>query len=524
MNQALTQTGSHIQVLIPICLIAASVIVVLIGRRSSKWRDTLVMVAVALSACLSVIIFLKVFSSASGHIEYFLGYGWHGARYLKTGQPIGIVLRTDIFGAIMLLLITGLGLLAAVYSIPYVHHEITDARHTHYYTLFMLMLAGMTGIVMTGDIFNFYVFFEIASLSSYALVSITGKAESLEATFKYLLVGALSSIFIVFGIGLLFNATGTLNMQYASRQVTRIMTSGPDSYIYPFRYLIFASLALLVMGFSIKAALFPGHAWLADAHPVAPSSISALLSGLVIKATGIYPLVRFLFGVFVIQEGHYGSLLRPLFLTVSIVTMFGGSFFAIAQTKLKRMLAFSTIAQVGYIMFGIALITEMGIAASILHIINHAIVKGMLFLVSGIIIYQTGITDIADMGKLSYKMPITMLCFTVGACSMVGVPPLSGFMSKWVLANAAFKAGLPFLIVFLLLSSLLNAVYYFRVVAISYFGDPRIDIKKKEKPPAMMQVPVMILAILVVLIGILIKFPYHQTAMPAAARIFEIHR
>lgn len=522
MHSSLTQSGSQLQVLIPICLIFAAVIMPIIGRWIKRLREPLYLLTTTLSACMAIIVFLKVFHSPVGYIEYYLGYGWQGMRLLKTGQPIGIVLRTDLLGAILLLLINGIGLLAAIYSIPYIKHEVPKHKETYYYTLFLLMLAGMSGIVITGDCFNFYVFFEIASISSYALVSITGKAESLEATFKYLLVGALSSIFIVFGIGLLFNATGTLNMQYAAQQVAKIVTSSPDSHIFPLRYLLFASLGLFIMGFSVKAALFPGHAWLADAHPVAPSSISALLSGLVIKATGIYPLLRFLFGIFAIHSGYYGRLLRPLFLTIAIITMLGGSFFAIAQTKLKRMLAFSTIAQVGYIMFGISLITNSGVAGSILHIINHAIVKSLLFLVSGIIIYQTGITDIADMGKLGYKLPLTMTCFAIGACSMVGVPPLSGFMSKWVLANAAFEAGLPFLIVFLLISSLLNAVYYFRVVAISYFGIPKIDIDKREEPPAMMQIPVVILTFFVVLLGILIKYPFHQAAVPAAKLLFRI--
>jgi multicomponent Na+:H+ antiporter subunit D len=521
MEPSLAQSGSQLQVLIPICLIFTAVLMPILGRWAKRLREYLYLFATIFAAYMSVIIFLKVFKAPNGYIEYFLGYGWQGARFLKTGQPIGIVLKTDLFGAILLLLINGIGALAAIYSIPYIHHEVPRSKHTYYYTLFLLMLGGMSGIAVTGDIFNFYVFFEIASISSYALVSITGKAESLEATFKYLLVGALSSIFIVFAIGLLFNATGTLNMEYASRQVAKIIMSKPDSFIYPFRYLIFASVGLFIMGFSVKAALFPGHAWLADAHPVAPSSISALLSGLVIKATGIFPLVRFLFGIFAIHSGYYGKLLRPLFLTIAVITMLGGSFFAIAQTKLKRMLAFSTIAQVGYIMFGIGLITNSGVAGSILHIINHAIVKGLLFLISGIIIYKTGITEIADMGKIGYKMPLTMACFAIGACSMVGVPPLSGFMSKWVLANASYEAGLPFLIGFLLLSSLLNAVYYFRVVAISYFGIPKIDIEKKDEPPAMMQLPIIILTFLVVLLGILIKYPYHQAAMPAALMVFK---
>jgi multicomponent Na+:H+ antiporter subunit D len=448
-----------------------------------------------------------------------------------------------------------------IYSLQSIHHEVPQEKHAYYYTLLILMLAGMSGIAITGDCFNFYVFFEIASISSYTLVSISGKPESLEATFKYILTGALSSILIVFAIGLLFNATGTLNMNYAGQQVMKIVSSHAESPLYPYRYLIYASLGLFIMGFSVKAAFFPSHAWLADAHPAAPSSISALLSGLIVKVTGIFLLIRFIFTVFGIHRGYYGEMFTPLFLIISIVTMLSGSLFAIVQTQLKRMLAYSTIAQMGHILFGIALLTPNGLAGSILHMINHAIVKSMLFLCSGIIIYKTGIKDINDMGRMGYRMPLTMACFTIGACSMVGVPPLCGFMSKWVLATASYQAGMPYLLIILLISSLLNAVYYFRVVAIAYFGNPqnatlntvsnvildatshtiskatsktskatsKIEAEKRDKEwgqisnlspfdeaPAMMLVPVCTLALLVIILGVLVKYPYHGAALPAA--------
>ena len=513
--------ASHLQVLIPVILLIAALTIPLIAKINTGYREPLVVLATLLSCLFSIAVFWKVLSSPTHYIEYLIGYAWSGLKLLGSGQPIGITLRTDLLGAILLLLINFIGFLATVYSLKYIHHDVPKEKHTYYYTLLLLMLTGMSGIAITGDCFNAYVFFEVASISSYALVAISGKAESLEATFKYLLIGALSSVFIVFAIGLLFNATGTLNMHYASQQIAKIIDSGPTSPLYPYRYLIYASLGLFIMGFSVKAAFFPGHAWLADAHPVAPAPISALLSGLIVKATGVFLLIRFLFSIFGIHKGYYGRILSPFFLIISAVTILSGSLFAIVQTQLKRMLAYSTIAQMGYILFGIALITHSGLAGSILHIINHAIVKSLLFLCSGIIIYKTGIKNITDMGKLGYRMPATMACFAIGACSMVGVPPLAGFMSKWVLATAAFQAGMPYLVIILLLSSLLNAVYYFRVIAVSYFGDPKIEVNKIDEAPRTMLFPVLVLALLVLILGILVKHPYHGAAVPSSRLLFK---
>jgi len=513
--------ASHLQVLIPVTLIAIALLIPIISKVNKKYREPVVLLVTAFSCLGSLAIFLKVLASPTGYIEYLVGSAWSGKMLLQTGQPIGIVLRTDLIGAILLLLINSIGFLVCIYSLKYIHHEVPEEKHAYYYTLLLMMLAGMCGIAITGDCFNFYVFFEIASISSYALVSISGKPESLEATFKYILVGALSSILIIFAIGLLFNATGTLNMNYAGQQIMKIISSPPESALYPYRYLIYASLGLFIMGFSVKAAFFPSHAWLADAHPAAPASISALLSGLIVKATGIFLLIRFIFTVFGIHRGYYGEIFSPLFLIISSITILSGSLFAVVQTQLKRMLAYSTITQMGYILFGIALITQNGLAGSILHMINHAIVKSMLFLCAGIIFYKTGIKDITDMGRLGYRMPVTMACFTIGACSLVGVPPLCGFMSKWVLATAAYQAGMPYLLIILLISSLLNAVYYFRVVAIAYFGNPKIEVDKTDEAPATMLVPVCTLALLVIILGVLVKYPYHGAALPAARMLLR---
>jgi multicomponent Na+:H+ antiporter subunit D len=272
------------------------------------------------------------------------------------------------------------------------------------------------------------------------------------------------------------------------------------------------------MGFGIKSAFFPAHAWLADVHPVAPSSISALLSGVVIKITGIFLLIRFVFGVFRVQLGNFGPLLSLLLLIIAAISAIGGSLFAIAQNDLKRMLAYSTIAQVGYILIGIGLMSKAGLSGAILHIINHAVMKALLFLCAGGIIYNTGIRKISELNRIGYRMPVTMACFTIGALSMIGVPPLSGFMSKWVLVSASLEAHVPLMVVVLILGSLLNAAYYLRVVVVAFVGrpiqaantasaalkgnNPRVNNPRVDEVPWSMLIPMIALAAATILLGL----------------------
>jgi multicomponent Na+:H+ antiporter subunit D len=472
MHSSLTTSGSHLQVLIPILFISNAFLIPFIASRlkcSVRWWAVAVN---GVALLLSINLLGQIMGSANGYLDYFPGHSWGGARYLASGQPIGIVIRSDILGGIMLLLVTGVGLLVTLYSSCYIIPLIPPHKEKYYYTLLLLMFAGMCGICLTGDCFNLYVFLEVASISAYALVAISGKPSSLEAALKYMLIGAFSSILVLFGIGLLFSATGTLNMAYAAQQISKILSSAADSPLNPLRYIVFASLALLIMGFSIKSAFFPAHAWLADVHPVAPSSISAMLSGLVVKITGVFLLIRFVFGVFRVQPGHYGQLFSLLLLIIAGISAVGGSLFAIAQADLKRMLAYSTIAQLGYILIGVGLMSKAGLSGAILHIINHAVMKALLFLCAGAIIYNTGIRKISEMGRIGYRMPVTMFCFTIGALSMIGVPPLSGFMSKWVLISASLEEHVPLMAMVLILGSLLNAAYYLRVVLIAFVGKP----------------------------------------------------
>ena len=500
----IAQSGSHLQVLIPVLFISTALIIPIVFHKRPSGSSYFALVAVCLGFVAAWVLFMQVLDSRQGYLEYFLGHSWGGERFLASGQPIGIVLRSDLFGCLLVLMITGIGLLATLYSQKYIPHEIAPHKIGYYYSLLLMMLAGMVGICLTGDCFNFYVFLEVASISSYALVAIPGRGESLEAAFKYMLIGTVGSILLVFGIALLFSATGTLNMAYAAQQIGKILNAPPDSPLADFKHLIYASLGLFIIGLSIKSAFFPTHAWLADAHPAAPASISALLSGVVVKATGVFLFIRFIFTVFGIHKNEYGDLLSPVFLLIAVVTTIGGSIFAIAQNDLKRMLAYSTVAQMGYILIGIGLITPAGLEGAILHMFNHALIKALLFFCAGAVIYKTGIRDIRQMSRIGYRMPLTMACFTVGALSIIGVPPLNGFMSKWVLAEAALEANLSILVVVLLVSSLLNAVYYFRVVAIAFFSSSHHEHETYTctEVPWEMAVPLVVLVIALIFFGL----------------------
>lgn len=506
MIASVPESGSHLQALIPIIYVGVGLIIPILFKKKAS-ADKCASVALAVTGLMFVAawaLFFQVSGHAHGYMDYFLGHSWSGQRLLANGQPIGIVMRTDLFGALMVLLVTGIGFLSTLYSQKYIPHCVKRFKLKYYYSLILLMLGGLAGICLTGDCFNFYVFLEVASISSYALVAIPGEGESLEAAFKYMLIGALGSLLMVFGIALLFAATGTLNMAAASLQITKIVNAGHGSALANYQHLIYASLGLFIIGLSIKSAFFPTHAWLADAHPAAPASVSALLSGLVVKVTGVFLFIRFVFKVFGLHRNNYGDMLSPLLLMIAALTIIGGSLFAIAQNDLKRMLAYSTVAQMGYMLLGIGLITSAGLQGSIMHMINHGIIKSLLFLCSGAVIYKTGIRDIRQMSRMGYRMPLTMACFTVGALSMVGIPPLNGFMSKFALAEASMEAGMPVLVVVLLCSSLLNAVYYFRVVGISYFSTEHHgkDAHPSDDAPWQMVVPIVILAVCVVLFGL----------------------
>ncbi|MCD5409385.1 MAG: monovalent cation/H+ antiporter subunit D family protein [Methanocellales archaeon] len=476
----------HFPILVVMVPLTAAYLMPVLGLWRKKLCHPLATASTFISFCISLVLAKSVMTY--GMISYHLG-GW--------APPWGIELVVDYLSAFMCITITFISLLAVVYSKNYVDKELPKGKMTPYYTLLMLLIGGMLGVVVTGDMFNLFVLTEILSVAAYALVAISEKKRSYIASYKYLLLGAIGTSLILLGTGYLYIITGTLNMADLSIRLQPWYGS----------YVVFAALAFLMVGFGIKTALFPLHTWLPDAHSIAPSPISVILSALVIKV-GAYAMIRILFTVF---QPEFVTEVIPIasaLAWVAAAAILIGSLFAISQTDVKRMLAYSSVAHIGYVMLGIGLATEMSTIGGILHIFNHALAKACLFFCAGAIIYKTGLRNINDLVGLGDKMPITVAAFTLAAISMIGLPPTAGFFSKWYLCIGAFEVGKWIFAIVILLASLLTAVFYFRVINLIYFGEHKQEgqVKVDEVSPSML-IPMVILALGCIIFGIFVGIP-----------------
>ena len=397
--------------------------------------------------------------------------------------PIGINMVLDGLSALMLITISVVAFASTLFSVEYMKMYTSKLR---YYSLFLLMLAGMNGVVLSGDMFNLYVFMEIASVASYALVGFGCEHEELEASFKYIVLGTVASAFILLGIGMTYGTVGSLNMAQISEQISRNGMSNA---------LLFA-IALFIMGFGLKAALVPFHAWLPDAHPSAPAPISSMLSGVLIKALGIYTLARILFNVIGVSEQF--SLILMVLGTLSMVV---GVLLALGQLDLKRLLAYSSISQVGYIILGIGLGTPLGILGGLFHLMNHSVFKSLLFLNSGAFEYTTGTRQLEEMGGLKEKMPVTVNTSIIASMSIAGVPPFSGFWSKLIIIAACVEAGRPIFAFWAVFISVLTLALYIRMQKYILFKELKEKLKSIKEVPALMCLSMILLALLCVSMG-----------------------
>nr|QNO53869.1 F(420)H(2) dehydrogenase subunit N [Methanosarcinales archaeon ANME-1 ERB6] len=366
-----------------------------------------------------------------------------------------------------------------------------------FYVVFQLLVTGLCGIIVTGDIFNLYVFLEIASLAAYALIAAAG-GRSLKASYNYVIMGSIGACFYLLGAGFLYSVTGSLNM-------------ADLSYLLPPLYgnkVVQAAFVFFVVGMSIKMALFPLHVWQPDAYTYAPSAVSVIIAAAMSKVS-IYAFIRIFFSVFTTEFIHIYVPITTVLSWIAAIAIIVGSVIAIMQSNLKRMLAYSSVSQIGYIVLGVALFsTQWGLYGALIHILNHAITKGCLFMVAGAIIYRTGVRSIKDFEGLGKKMPYTCAAFTLAALSMIGVPPTVGFITKLCLVLASLEAVEYVYVAVILASTLLNLVYFWRVVDRMYFvrkegeeeGEKEI---KREEAPASMVLPTLILGSLCVIVGIL---------------------
>ena len=455
-----------LQVVLPLI---ATPLCVLLRRGALAWLIT--WSATWATAAISIAILLKVLDS--GVISYTFG-GW--------APPWGIEYRVDVVNAFVLVLVSVIGAIIVPYARRSIAAEIPNEQHYLFWTAYLLCLTGLLGVAITGDAFNVFVFLEISSLATYILIASGQDRRALVASYQYLIMGTIGATFIVIGIGLLYLITGTLNLADMAQRLGEMPLHRPQ----------LAALAFLTVGISLKLALFPLHLWLPNAYAYAPSVATAFLSATATKVA-VYLLLRFSYSVF----GHFQVLehlsIEAVLLSLSVAAIFVASTVAIFQENVKRMFAYSSVAQIGYITLGISLASQSGLTGGIVHMFNHAVAKGAIFMLLGCVVLRIGQPMISEMAGLAKRMPVTAAGLVIGGLSLIGVPGTVGFISKWYLVMAAIEKGWWWLAALVLISSMLAAIYVWRLVEICYFREPSAGLEKTREAPLSMLIPSWIL-------------------------------
>ena len=498
--------------LIPLYIIlplGAAFLIPVIGKLSNIFAKIITSLIFFL---LLVLCSFYIFNTNQDTLTYMVG-GWKPVDNI----PIAIYLVLDGLSAIVLGIVNLIAFLSTLYAFSYIKKYTAE---NNFYALLCLMVAGMNGVVLTGDLFNLYVFLEIASIASYALVAFGIEKEELEASFKYQVLGGMASLIILLGIGFLYWATSTLNIADISVMLT---TTGTN------KALVFIQL-LLISGFGLKAAVVPFHAWLPDAHSSAPAPISSLLSGVLIKAVGIYVIARLFFNMFAPS--------REIALTLLVLgslSMVVGGLMAIGQWDYKRLLAYSSISQVGYIVLGIGIgmlvlvnktdtkVAAFALFGALFHLINHAVFKGLLFMTAGAVEYATGIRDLRILGGLGRHLPITSASSFSGSMAISGIPPFAGFFSKLVIVIAAIYAELYLLAFIAAAMSIVTLAYFLKYYRKLFLAKPKMGLIPIVKVPFCMNFSMVVLAIMCILLSaLMIPFVREILITPAVETLINI--
>jgi len=420
----------------------------------------------------------------TGPISYHLG-GWE--------PPWGIEYRIDILNGFVLVLVSAVGAVTMPFARRSVAFEIDEGRQAWFYCMYLLCLTGLLGITVTGDAFNAFVFLEISSLSTYVLIALGSDRRALLSSFQYLIMGTIGATFYVIGIGLLYLVTGSLNMVDIAARLGPAWATEPRAIV--------AALAFVAVGISLKLALFPLHVWLPNAYAFAPSWVTAFLSATATKVA-IYLLIRFYFSIFGVAIDFRTLPISYIIVALSTVAMVVASLIAVFESNLKRMLAYSSVAQIGYITLGIGLANQAGLTGGLVHVVNHAMMKAALFLAVGAVFFRACPMQIKELAGIGRKMPLTMAAFTVAGFGLIGTPGTAGFISKWYLAVGALDRGW-WLVVFLIVgSSLIALVYIGRVLEIAWLREPTEAVAQASDPPLSMLLPLLLLAAATIYFGI----------------------
>ena len=454
----------HISLLLVVIPLIAAPIVAVLPNGRLPWIATLIITF--LCALLASTQLWTVLNT--GVISYELG-GW--------APPWGIEYRIDAMNALVALIVAAIAAITLPYALLSAEKEIPQDQMSLFYSAFLLCLTGLLGITQTGDLFNVFVFLEISSLSSYALISLGKNRQALTAAYQYLIMGTIGATFFLIGVGLIYSQTGTLNMQdLASRlpEVVQLKT-------------IHTGFAFIMIGIALKLALFPLHLWLPNAYTYAPSVITVFLAATATKVA-IYIMLRVLFTIFPSEF----SLATPTYELFRILGMAGiivASVYAIYQTNIKRLLAYSSVAQIGYISLGIGFASTKGVAAALIHLFNHALMKAALFMAVGAIIYRIGSCRMDNINGLGKQMPWTFGAIVIAGLSLIGVPGTAGFVSKWYLLIAAFEQEAWISIAVILFGSLLAVIYIGKIIEALYFKPVTDSNKSVQEAPLLLLLP-----------------------------------
>ncbi|MFE9649141.1 monovalent cation/H+ antiporter subunit D family protein [Streptomyces sp. NPDC006365] len=468
---------THLPVLQVTIPLACAPLCVLVRSRTAAW---LVFLAASLFS-LTCAALLTEQVADEGPVRYRMG-GWP--------VPAGIEFVVGDFSTPILLLVSLSAAVAAVYGHRSVAAEMDARRGTLLYACLCLTLAGLLGLTITGDVFNAFVFLEISSLATYTMIAMGRRRRALLAAFRYLVIGSVGAVFVLIGIGLAYAVTGTLNMVDLAQRL-----SGNDS-----NRAVQAAVVFVFVGLAVKMALFPLHAWLPAAYAEAPSVVSTFLAATSTKVA-IYVLCRFAFTVFGTSLVFNSMPVDRIGLLLAAVAMLVGSAAACLQNDLRYVLAWSSIAQIGYIMAGISLATTAGLSAAYLHIMAHAVTKAALFATAGLLLMRLGSVQLSALAGIGRRMPWTFAAFVVAGLGLIGVPPTAGFVSKWALVTALVERDQWLVLGALLVSSLLAVFYVGRVVEIAWFREPP-EGSAPARPAASMVAAVWFLALLSLYFGI----------------------
>ena len=464
-----------LQVIVP--LMAAPLIVLLRSGRAA-W-----LIAAAVSAAsLACALGLLARARAEGIVSYALG-NWP--------PPWGIEYRVDAVNAFVLVLVGLIATIVVPFGRASVADEVPAEKRYLFYAMLCLCLAGLNGIAITGDAFNLFVFLEISSLSSYVLIALGRDRRALVASFQYLIMGTIGATFIVIGVGLLYLQTGTLNMADIAARIDEARETRP----------VLAALAFLTVGICLKLALFPLHMWLPNAYTYAPSVVTAFLAATATKVS-VYVLLRFWFTIFG-QSLVFERLPMPeIFLALSVLAMFVASGIAIYQRNLKRMLAYSSVGQIGYMTLGISLANVSGLTGSVVHLFNHGVTKGAMFVFAAGIAASARTVDLDRLSGLAKHMPLTCAGLVIGGFSLIGVPATAGFITKWYLVLAGLERGSLILAALPAASSLIAIAYMWRFVETVYMRDPHPGLADVKEAPLSLLIGGWLLIAICIYVGV----------------------